>query len=675
MKKILYFFLCLSLIKFAEAQTLPSYVPNSGLVGWWPFNGNSNDESGNGNNAQLNNSLWPLPLGIDRNGISNHSYTYSSPHVLNGIYLAMNNSQQIANFGISSFTVSVWFRTTANFGVSTNLPILYYGSYNSNATVWYLGDGPMGLLRAVSSGVYNYGTQSSIAISDGNWHQAIYSRDIANTTYNLYLDGQLASSNNYGAFTENIIGSGTSKLYVGSDPYGNTFYGDIDDIGIWNRALTSAEITALYQSGQPCTVTHTTSLNLCRRDSTLWNGQYYSRTGADTVHLTSHRGCDSIDILNLNVYPLYYTVITQYFCKGKSFVFNGQTISTAGTYYFHYTSATGCDSTVRLRALYRAAIPITYVTLPVCVGSNLVYGGQTFTAAGIYKVTLQGYSACDSVIQLTLVKRSKTYSKVTIYRCPNDSVQYYGKYYKANGVHTVILLNRYGCDSVVTLNVLTRPSSYFVQTNYICQGDSLLYQGVYYKQSGTYFIHLRNRYGCDSTVRLRLLYNNSSSLTTVTLCQAQTYMWNGMTYTWNMPGTYVRHFTNYKGCDSTATLKIYKGNCKLSGEAIGTTVTTTENVNDETATPTALEVTHNFEMSIYPNPNTGRFILENNCTTCKQMQVEIRSLDGKLLYAQNEDNSTGKINIDLPLDAGMYWVKMSNVKEGFSEVRKFVIEN
>ena len=457
------------------------------------------------------------------------------------------------------------------------------------------------------------------------------------------------------------------------DTYGNRDSIRYDFVQLQGYVLDSSDCNDFDSTIR--SVTHTTSLNLCRRDSTLWNGQYYSRTGADTVHLTSYRGCDSIDILNLNVYPLYYTVITQYFCKGKSFVFNGQTISTAGTYYFHYTSATGCDSTVRLRALYRAPIPTTNVTLPICVGGTVSYGGQTFSAPGIYKVTLQAYNACDSVVQLTLVKRSKTYGKATIYRCPNDSIAYYGTYYKANGIYTAIIPNRLGCDSVITLNVLTRPSSYSVKTNYICQGDSLLYQGVYYKQSGTYFIHLTNRYGCDSLVRLRLLYNNSSSLTNVTLCQAQVFSWNGTTYTWAMAGTYVRHFTNYKGCDSVATLKVYKGNCKEIGEAIGTTVTTTENVDAETIPASVLEAAHNFEMSIYPNPNTGRFILENNCTTCKQMRVEILTLDGKLLYAQDADNSTGKINIDLNLVPGMYWVKMSNGKEGYNRVEKVIIEN
>ena len=33
------------------AQNIPSYVPKDGLVGWWPFNGNANDESGNENHG------------------------------------------------------------------------------------------------------------------------------------------------------------------------------------------------------------------------------------------------------------------------------------------------------------------------------------------------------------------------------------------------------------------------------------------------------------------------------------------------------------------------------------------------------------------------------------------------------------------------------------------------
>ena len=66
MKKIL--LITIAALPFlVSAQTISSYVPTNGLVGWWPFNGNANDESGNGNNGNVNGAT----LTNDRNGASN----------------------------------------------------------------------------------------------------------------------------------------------------------------------------------------------------------------------------------------------------------------------------------------------------------------------------------------------------------------------------------------------------------------------------------------------------------------------------------------------------------------------------------------------------------------------------------------------------------------------------
>ena len=51
---------------------VPNYVPTSGLVGWWPFNGNANDESGNGNNGTVNGAT----LTTDRLGNVNAAYSF-----------------------------------------------------------------------------------------------------------------------------------------------------------------------------------------------------------------------------------------------------------------------------------------------------------------------------------------------------------------------------------------------------------------------------------------------------------------------------------------------------------------------------------------------------------------------------------------------------------------------
>jgi hypothetical protein len=63
--------LTLSVTTFAQ---IPSYVPSNGLVGWWPFNGNANDESGNGNNGTVNGAT----LTADRFGNSNASYYFAN---------------------------------------------------------------------------------------------------------------------------------------------------------------------------------------------------------------------------------------------------------------------------------------------------------------------------------------------------------------------------------------------------------------------------------------------------------------------------------------------------------------------------------------------------------------------------------------------------------------------
>ena len=80
---------------------VPSYVPTNGLVGWWPFNGNANDESGNGNNGTVNGAT----LTSDRNGNSNSAYYFSGAGCGTRIDLNLNTSS-ISNS--NEYTISIW---------------------------------------------------------------------------------------------------------------------------------------------------------------------------------------------------------------------------------------------------------------------------------------------------------------------------------------------------------------------------------------------------------------------------------------------------------------------------------------------------------------------------------------------------------------------------------------
>ena len=70
--RTLVFILITAHLANANAQ-LPNYVPTDGLVGWWPFNGNANDESGNGNNGVT----YGPTLAIDRFGSVDHAYDFN----------------------------------------------------------------------------------------------------------------------------------------------------------------------------------------------------------------------------------------------------------------------------------------------------------------------------------------------------------------------------------------------------------------------------------------------------------------------------------------------------------------------------------------------------------------------------------------------------------------------
>ena len=104
MKKILLTLFVIGCIANSNAQ-VPSYVPTDGLVGYWPFNGNANDETGNGNNGTVNGAT----LTSDRDGNENSAY-YLNVNSSGGWGQAQNRIT-VSNPTISndnSFTMSAW---------------------------------------------------------------------------------------------------------------------------------------------------------------------------------------------------------------------------------------------------------------------------------------------------------------------------------------------------------------------------------------------------------------------------------------------------------------------------------------------------------------------------------------------------------------------------------------
>lgn len=239
MKKI---FLTLTLVLFiipiGISQDLPSYVPTDGLVAFYPFNGNGNDESGNGNHGTVNGAT----LTSDRNDVQNSSYSFDGLDD----YISINsNNNQLDFFGNCCITISAWIKldnANKQYSILTNsdynnIHQQYALKVESNSKLYFLaGD------KLFESNGINY---SSSSINNGQWTHTLVSYD--GNKLKLYLNGNLDYENQ---IIDNFPESPSSVAFIGNSWGANNdfFPGQIDDVGIWNRALTEKEIQNLYTS-------------------------------------------------------------------------------------------------------------------------------------------------------------------------------------------------------------------------------------------------------------------------------------------------------------------------------------------------------------------------------------------------------------------------------------------
>ena len=277
---ILLFSVLFTTMSFAQ---VPNYVPANGLVGWWPFNGNANDESGNGNNGTVNGAT----MTTDRNGNVNQAYSFDG-----------NDFIQTPNQNLSgSVSFSGWYKMS-NFNTPHN--DMFYVSnqsptndiFSTNICFGFRSyQGQYGHSTYFSSPLTGYYPTNNLPTTNV-WHHIACV--VENGSYvKMYLDNVLIYSN-----TNVITNSSQLSLPLLFGGAGTTSYyyylGQLDDIGIWNRALTDCEIQNLYTSTNP---TNTTTATAC--NSYTWNGETYTQSGVYTGTTTN---CVT-QSLNLTITP------------------------------------------------------------------------------------------------------------------------------------------------------------------------------------------------------------------------------------------------------------------------------------------------------------------------------------------------------------------------------------
>jgi hypothetical protein len=215
----------------------------SGLVGLWPLNESSgttfSDVSGVATttdgactNCPIHGQKGALGLAPSFSGTNQK---ISIPHQ--------------AKLGTSStFTYSAWVKTTA----TTHCPIVFRSMdtnavpHNGNlARLWIRTTGlPHILIYDTSSNLRE--AQGSTTVNDGRWHLITGTFNQSSSELILYVDGKQTAT----ATAPNNIAAATNVTYIGGEISG-TYYcnGSIDEVAIWSRALSAAEVLELYRRG------------------------------------------------------------------------------------------------------------------------------------------------------------------------------------------------------------------------------------------------------------------------------------------------------------------------------------------------------------------------------------------------------------------------------------------
>ncbi len=224
--------------------------PDTGLVGYWSFNGKdlsgttAYDRSGKGNNGTLTNG----PTVTEGKAGQGLHFDGSDDRINYGNISALKPS--------FPFTITAWVKGTSG-AVFSNGKGEYFCSpatpYSDNysGVVFYMNGGIAGGNGGGQSAGSRFERAASVSAADGEWHHIAAVLQAGNNI-NLYKDGSL-NNGSYDDGTATTIGYDTRPALVGAS-YGCGYLypanGRIDEVRIYNRALSVSEIQALYNVGR-----------------------------------------------------------------------------------------------------------------------------------------------------------------------------------------------------------------------------------------------------------------------------------------------------------------------------------------------------------------------------------------------------------------------------------------
>ena len=277
------FFLLLVTLLLVYGNISAQVNLDSGLVAYYPFNGNANDESGNSNNGIVGGAV----LTSDRFGVDSAAYEFDGT----SSYITIPSSATLES-PTTELTQAAWINIYSWSLVGQAFgPVTMKSNSGGNAFQYRLSVSDGGINTAINN--WNNFVTILDTLNINEWYFIVTT--LKDDTVKTYVDGE-------------FIGEGTlagpifydnQPLEIGRDVPGATeiFHGKIDDIRIYNRALTPEEIDSLYNH-IPTSIDNPT--NLISKSFQLYQNYPNPFNPVTTIRYSLPRASKvKIDVLNI----------------------------------------------------------------------------------------------------------------------------------------------------------------------------------------------------------------------------------------------------------------------------------------------------------------------------------------------------------------------------------------
>ena len=292
----------------------------------------------------------------------------------------------------------------------------------------------------------------------------------------------------------------------------------------------------------------------------IWRGQMLNLAGIYTDSLTSINGCDSVLTLNFDIWPITRDTFPATVCENElPFNWQGKLLNTAGFYSDTLLNVNFCDSILILNF---DIWPVNRDTFPVTVCKNeLPYNwqGKLLNTAGFYSDTLSDINNCDSILVMNFDIWPVYNDTIPLSICENNlPYGWRGQMLNMAGIYSDSLTSINGCDSVLVLNLDVWPVNRDTFPLTVCENElPFNWQGKLLNTAGFYSDTLSGIHSCDSVLILNLdVWPVNRDTISLTICDSELpYTWLGQVFT--SGDTVIINVPSVtSGCDTVRTLQL-----------------------------------------------------------------------------------------------------------------------